>query len=100
MIYRGLLIEKINRGVLPFVENRGLVLAEFKLWAQGKRYNLRLLVDRPQGGITVGECAALNKDIQALLDEKKWIGEDYVLEVSSPGIGSLQAKNKEKEVKR
>jgi ribosome maturation factor RimP len=41
---------------------------------------------RPQGGITLGECALLNRQLSNLLEEKNIIEGDYVLEVSSPGL--------------
>ena len=47
---------------------------------------LRILADRPQGGINLDECASLNRDIGRLLDEKDIVKENYILEVSSPGL--------------
>ena len=41
---------------------------------------------RPAGGITLGQCALLNRQLAALLEEKNIIDGDYVLEVSSPGL--------------
>ncbi len=38
-------------------------------------------------GITFERCKAISRYLESHLDEKKWLGEDYVLEVSSAGIG-------------
>ena len=55
---------------------------------------LRILVDRPEGGITLDECARLNIQISNLLDEKDILQTRYILEVASPGLDRpLKAKN-------
>ena len=38
-------------------------------------------------GITFQQCQRMSRHIEAVLDEEKWFGEKYTLEVSSPGIG-------------
>ncbi|MDP2927789.1 MAG: ribosome maturation factor RimP [Candidatus Omnitrophota bacterium] len=53
---------------------------------EGNNLILRVLVDKPEGGITLGECALLNRQLGDLLEEKNIIEGDYVLEVSSPGL--------------
>ena len=47
---------------------------------------LRILVDRPEGGVSLGECARMNNEISEILDGKDILQARYVLEVSSPGI--------------
>ena len=54
-------------------------------YERGSLY-LTVLADRPQGGITLDECAALNRDIGDLIEEKSIIMGSYILEVSSPGL--------------
>jgi ribosome maturation factor RimP len=53
---------------------------------EGRNLILRILADKPQGGITLDECAHLNNEISAILDEKNILQERYILEVSSPGM--------------
>ncbi len=36
--------------------------------------------------LTIGQCARLNRYLQNHIDENNWLGEKYVLDVSSPGI--------------
>ena len=38
-------------------------------------------------GIKISECSRINKKLQKYLDETLLIGEVYILDVSSPGIG-------------
>lgn len=53
---------------------------------EGNKLVLMILADRPQGGITLGECALFNRQLSDLLEEKNIIDGDYVLEVCSPGL--------------
>ena len=50
---------------------------------------LRILADKPSGGISMDECAMLNRDIGVILDEKGVIEDKYTLEVSSPGLDRI-----------
>ncbi len=60
----------------------------------GKDLILRLLVDRPEGGITLNECAKFNIQLTKLLDEKDILQTRYILEVASPGLDRpLKTKN-------
>lgn len=38
--------------------------------------------------VTVDRCAKISRHIEKTLDEEKWIGEQYILEVSSAGMDS------------
>lgn len=48
-------------------------------------------------GITFRKCQQLSRYLESFIDEEGWLGEKYVLEVSSPGIGRpLQLKRQYK----
>lgn len=83
------------RGVIQgFLAAKGLDLVELICRYEGRDLVLRILVDRPEGGVTLGDCAGLNKDIGRVLDEKKILEESYILEVASPGLDRpLMTKN-------
>lgn len=53
---------------------------------EGRDLILRILVDKPQGGISLDDCVHLNSEISSILDKKDIIKGKYILEVSSPGI--------------
>jgi ribosome maturation factor RimP len=57
-----------------------LVHAEFKGGV------LRLFIDRPDGGVGLGDCETVSKQVSALLDVVDFGSRRYVLEVSSPGL--------------
>jgi ribosome maturation factor RimP len=69
-----------------YLAGQGIDLIEIVHRYEGRDLVLRLLVDRPEGGITIGECASLNTRISSLLDEKNLLESRYILEVSSPGL--------------
>ena len=77
---------EIEKLAITVVEPQGLDLVELTCWYAGRNLMVRILVDKFGGGITVGECAQLNRQICMMLDEKDLIQERYILEVSSPGI--------------
>ncbi len=51
----------------------------------GARY-LRVYADKEDGGISVDECESINRALGDELDRADTIRENYILEVSSPGI--------------
>ena len=53
--------------------------------------------DKP-GGITVDDCETVSRKFSDILDEKDYIPDSYVFEVSSPGLG--RPLKKEKDFKR
>lgn len=63
-----------------------LILVELALRYEGASRVLSILVDKPAGGITMGECAMLNRNLSRAIDEMGIIKDNYILEVSSPGL--------------
>ena len=58
---------------------------------------LRAYIDKP-GGITVDDCEVVSRQFSDILDEKDYIEDAYIFEVSSPGLG--RPLKKEKDFKR
>ena len=71
--------------VTPTIEALGFELVRLRLMG-GKRHVLQIMADRPDGGIEVDDCARISRAVSAVLDVEDPISEEYVLEVSSPGI--------------
>lgn len=69
-----------------FLSAQGLDLVEMDCHRAGRGLVVRLSVDKPDGGITVGECSQANRRIGDLLAEKDMIKDSYVVEVNSPGL--------------
>ncbi len=58
-------------------------LIDIQLGAKGNK--LEVFIDS-DSGVTFEKCQKISRYLEAHLDEGKWLGEDYTLEVSSPGI--------------
>ena len=76
----------IEENAKQILDPLGFELIELKSMNSGSGLILRFLVDRVEGGITLNDCAQLNKNIGKLLEEKDIISEEYALEVFSPGL--------------
>ena len=61
-------------------------MVEIELLGGGKQRVLRIYIDRPEG-VTHGDCEIVSQKWAAILDAEDIIpGENYTLEVSSPGV--------------
>ena len=69
----------------PLLSARGIELVELTYRPQGRQHMLQLLVQTP-AGITLEQCAELNRALSYALDTAGLLEEPYVLEVASPGL--------------
>lgn len=69
-----------------YLKIQNIEVVDFIFRYEGRDLVLRILVDNPEGGISLDECAYLNKEISRVLDERDIIKESFILEVSSPGL--------------
>jgi ribosome maturation factor RimP len=64
----------------------GIEVVETELLGAGKQRLLRFYIDKPEG-VTHGDCEHFSQKVGAILDAEDVIpGENYTLEVSSPGV--------------
>lgn len=77
------MIEKtfIRKMIEEILKGEELFLVDVSVTHSNK---ITVLVDSPRG-ITIGQCAAINRKVESLLDRN---AEDYELVVSSPGLDS------------
>ena len=80
------IIDEIKDLIASILQEKQLCLVEIKHFYQSDTLVLRTLVDRPEGGISLGECAKLNREICIILDAKDILKQGYILEVCSPGL--------------
>lgn len=78
--------QKLHSFLGDLLSAQGFVLVEITLKRSGSGLCLNVLADRPQGGISLAECGDLNRRVRQSLDENGIVVEQYVLEVSSPGL--------------
>jgi ribosome maturation factor RimP len=78
-------IEKIEGIVVPILGERLLELVEVEFRPSGKRWLLRIYIDR-EGGVTIDDCEYVSRELSRVLDVEDPIEHPYTLEVSSPGL--------------
>jgi ribosome maturation factor RimP len=81
----GTLRERLIALIEPVLARLGYELVELE-FAPGRAHGvLRLFIDRA-AGVTLDDCAAVSREVSALLDAEDPIPSAYTLEVSSPGF--------------
>ena len=72
--------------LLPILDDLGFELWDVEYVKEGTNWYLRAYIDKP-GGIMIDDCEAVSRRLSDLLDEKDFIDDTYILEISSPGLG-------------
>ena len=80
--------------VMPLIEQNHFELVDVEYVREGANWFLRVYIDK-DGGITVDDCELVSRALSDLLDEKDYISDAYILEVSSPGLGRQLKKDKD-----
>jgi ribosome maturation factor RimP len=63
----------------------GYELLELRFLTEQGRQFLRIMIDR-EGGISVGDCERISREVETLLEVEEVVKGRYDLEVSSPGL--------------
>jgi len=85
MIPQREIIEQLHNILLPVLQDYGLELVEIEFKPSGKRWLLRLYIDK-EGGVTIADCETVSREFGRILDVEDIIEHPYSLEVSSPGL--------------
>lgn len=86
--------QKTEELLLPIIEEHQFELVDVEYVKEGSNWYLRAYIDKP-GGINVDDCEIVSRRLSDLLDEKDYIEDAYILEVSSPGLGRPLKKEKD-----
>lgn len=82
--------DPLRSGIEEQVEKLGYELVEMERAGSSSRPILRLRIDRvdsePGKGVTLDECIRVSRALELFLEESADFPEQYVLEVSSPGV--------------
>ena len=84
----------IEEAVIPVVGDHGLELVDVEWRGLRPRGLLQLYVDKP-GGVGIGDCERLSRELGDVLDAAALIEGGYDLEVSSPGLDRQLRKDRE-----
>ena len=69
----------------PIAENFGVRIWDVRFLKEGAEWYLRIFIDK-DGGVDINDCENVSRGVDPLLDEKDFISQNYILEVSSPGL--------------
>lgn len=72
--------------LIPILEKYEFELVDVEYVKEAGTWYLRAYIDKP-GGIAINDCEIVSRELSDLLDQKDFIDDSYILEVSSPGLG-------------
>lgn len=88
---------KTEELIAPIIEANNFELVDVEYVKEAGNWYLRVYIDK-EGGISVDDCEIVSRAFNDILDEKDYIDDAYIFEVSSPGLG--RQLKKEKDFKR
>lgn len=77
--------QKTEELITPILDKYQYELVDVEFVKEAGSWHLRAYIDK-EGGITIDDLTCVNHELSDLLDEKDFIDESYILEVSSPGL--------------
>ncbi len=80
--------------LMPITEPLGISVYDVEYVKEGSDYYLRVYIEK-EGGVSVNDCEAVHRPLSDALDQKDFISEAYILEVSSLGLGRPIKKDKD-----
>ena len=82
---KGNVYESVKAMAEPIAESLGLSVWDVRYIKEGASRYLRIFIDKEEG-VSIDDCEAMSRAIDAPLAELDPVKEAYILEVSSPGI--------------
>jgi ribosome maturation factor RimP len=77
--------DKVKELAGQVAEDEGLELVDAVVLGPGRKKLVRVTIDK-EGGVKVGDCERMSRELEALLDVEELFQSAYMLEVSSPGL--------------
>lgn len=77
----------------PIAERYGVEIYDVEYVKEGNEWYLRAYIDK-EGGVNINDCENVSRAFSDVLDEKDFIEDAYILEVSSPGLGRTLKKDR------
>jgi ribosome maturation factor RimP len=91
------IVKKTEELLKPIIEDNNFELVDVEYVKEGANYYLRIYIDK-EGGINIVDCELVSRAIDLKLEEAELIEDQFILEVSSPGLD--RPLKKEKDFKR
>ena len=80
--------------IQPMIDEHHFELVDVEWVKEGANWYLRVFIDK-EGGITVDDCELISRAFEEILDKEDYISENYIFEVSSPGLDRPLKKEKD-----
>lgn len=77
----------------PIAEKYSVDIYDVEYVKEGSDFYLRAYIDKPEG-VNINDCENVSRAFSDALDEKDFIQDAYILEVSSPGLGRTLKKDR------
>lgn len=87
-------VQSVTELIEPVLEAMDVELVDVEYRFEQGRWVLRIYADI-QGGISVDDCARVSREIEDLIEVNDIFQQEYVLEVSSPGLNRPLKKEKD-----
>lgn len=95
MTQREQIEQKTEQLITPLIQEHEFELVDVEFVKEVGTWYLRAYIDKP-GGITIDDCELISRAFNVILDEKDYVNVDnYVFEVSSPGLTRPLKKEKD-----
>lgn len=78
-------IDNVREILDSLLLEEGLELVDIQYRREGRGKVLRIYIDK-LGGVTIGDCTKISRELGTLLDVNDIVTGPYTLEVSSPGL--------------
>ena len=88
-----ILAAKAEELLIPVTAEYGVSVYDVEYVTENGEKYLRAYIDK-EGGVTIDDCEAVSRAFEAKLDESGLIDDQYILEVSSPGLGRTLSKDR------
>ena len=87
---------KTEELLLPIAEENGVEIYDVEYVKEGSDWYLRVYIDK-EGGVTIDDCQNVSRAFNEILDRENYIDDQYIFEVSSPGLTRPLKKEKDYE---
>lgn len=79
--------------IQPVLEKKGIEVVDVE-YVRERNWILRIFIDK-DGGVDLNDCQEISVSAGELIDKNDLISDNYMLEVSSPGIDRVLKKDKD-----
>ena len=87
---------KTEKLIAPIIAANHVELFDVDYAKEGQDWYLRVYIDK-EGGVTIDDCQAVSRAFNEILDKENYISDQYIFEVSSPGLTRPLKKEKDYE---